>query len=98
MASTARMETDKRKLKYSNMETRLLELLAKGGPVTSEELVERYYDGNQPFAARHSVTSVMRTLIRKIEHNEENFIITKSAPSGPYPAQYQKLRKLVKQG
>lgn len=83
---------NKRKLKYSHMELKLLELLAKGSIVSSDELVEKVYDGNAPFAARHSVTAVMRSLIRKIEFNREPFTITKSKLNGPYPAQYRKVR------
>lgn len=96
MASTAaanKPTMDMRKLRYSPMERRLLKLLAKGKGLTSEDLVEGVYDGDAPFAARHSVNSVMRSLIRKVEHNKEDFIITKTAPNGPYPTEFKKISK-----
>jgi len=89
----ARTVTDK-KIKYSTMEIKLLGLLSKGAVISSDELVNKLYKvGEVPYYARESVTATLRTLMRKIEHNKEPFIITKTSPGGPYPTRYQKLKR-----
>lgn len=82
----------KKPVKYSPQESKLLDLLAHGNITTSDELAEQLYDGEQaPYHARSSVTSILRTLIDKIDHNKEPFIISKTRPSGPHATQYQKV-------
>lgn len=86
-------EANKR-VKYSNQEAKLLELLAKGDIISSEQLAERLYDGEQaPYHARSSVTAVLRVLIDKLDHNGEPFTISKTRQSGPYPTQYRKVQR-----
>jgi hypothetical protein len=83
--------------RYSPLETKLLTLLSEEKVITSKKLTEDLYSGNDiPFHAQSSVTSILRALIRKVEHNGESFIITKTRPIGPYPVQYQKVPKFKK--
>jgi hypothetical protein len=90
MASTVKRV--KSKVKYSTMETKLLGLLSR--EVTSDELIKKLYkDGEAPYYARESITSVLRALMRKVKHNNEPFIIIKTTPGGPYPASYRKENK-----
>ena len=94
MGSTKRTAAISRKVKYSKMETRVLDLLSKGSSVTSEELVKKLYVvGEAPYYARESVTSLLRALIKKLAHNGEPFTITKTQPGGPYPTSYRKQKR-----
>lgn len=83
------------KVSYSPTEERLLGLLpARGKPITSEELAEQLYEpGTAPFNARASVAAMMRTLMRKVEHNEEPFRVMQADRSGPVPMSYWKERR-----
>lgn len=91
MAST---KSDRPKVKYSPTELKLLGLLPKGGGlVTSLELVESLYNGKAPFNARQSIVGFMTSLIRKSDLNKEPYKITKTAPSGPHPTEYRKVKR-----
>ena len=80
------------KVAYSPTEEKLLGLLPpRGGPITSEELAEKLYPpGEAPFNARASVRAMMKNLIRKVEHNKEDFRIAQADRSGPNPMSYWK--------
>lgn len=81
------------RLRYSDKEAKLLVLLSKRA-MSSSELTQKLYDGEEiPHHARESVTSMLRSLIKKVEINNEPFIITKTAQRGPYPTQYKKVKK-----
>lgn len=91
MASTR--TTNNRKQGYSPKEQQLLDvlmpLLSNGKLLSSTELIKKLYaNGDAPYYAHQSVTALMSSLIRKVEHNAEPFIVTKSAAAGPYPISY----------
>ena len=81
------------KVRYSPQEIKLLKLLEKGNIITSDELAKKLYGDDAPYHARASVTSILRSLIGKIEHNGETFTITKTKQGGPYPTRYKKQPK-----
>lgn len=98
MGSTRTTSKPKRQ-GYSPKEQQLLSLLSTGKPLSSTELVERLYDnGDAPYYAHQSVNSLMRSLIKKVKHNSEPFIINKSAAAGPYPTNYSILERKGKKG
>lgn len=70
------------KYKYSPAEKELLELIpARGGRIDSNELTERYYASKKkkPYYGKIFVNSSMRTLMGKIEaNNEKKFKIFRS--------------------
>jgi len=80
---------------YSPTEKSLLALLPTGGKaISSEELVDRHYEGDdKPFNARQSIVTAMTNLIKKVEHNREPFRIVKAKRSGPYPMEYKKVKR-----
>lgn len=89
MASTA-----KSKVKYSKSETALLKMLARGRRISSVELTDRLYEnGNRPYHARHSMNTIMTSLIKKVEYNRESFKIVKSDPAGPHSMEYAKVER-----
>lgn len=96
MGYTRRVETVKlspRKVNYSPMEQRVIDLLSHGTVMTSEELVKKLYaDREVPYYARESVTTCLRALIKKLYHNKEDFTITKTQQGGPYPTSYRKAK------
>jgi hypothetical protein len=77
-------------ISYSPQERRALAALPPtGAKVTTSDLARAIYDGGTPpFHAAASVTSVLRTLIRKVEANREDFRIRKSKRIGPSEIQY----------
>lgn len=92
MASTSRNKI----MKYSKSETALLKLLPEGKRVSSMDLTDRFYTmlrKQRPFYARKSLTAIMTSLIRKVEHNREEFKIIKGAPIGPFPIKYIKVKR-----
>jgi len=69
------------KYKYSPAEEVLLKLIpARGKRIDSNELTERYYamKEKKPYYGKIFVNSSMRTLIEKIEANNERFKIFRS--------------------
>jgi len=83
------------KIEYSPTEKSLLDLLPPGGKaISSEELVDRHYSGDEkPFNARQSIVTTMTSLIKKVEHNREPYRIIKAKRSGPYPMEYKKVKR-----
>ena len=83
-----------KKVKYSNMESKLLGLLSFGTDLTIRELADKIYGaGEAPYYAKESVNSVLAALIRKIDHNKESFRIIKTPRAGPHPTVYKKQRR-----
>lgn len=83
-------------MKYSKSETTLLKLLPNGRSVSSIDLTDQFYTmirKRRPFYARKSLTAIMTSLIRKVEHNREAFKIMKGAPIGPFPIEYIKVKR-----
>lgn len=86
--------TQRSKVRYSPQEERLLLLLPDDGSlVSSAVLVNKLYGANRPFSAESSVTSTMAGLIRKLDHNGDKYMITKTPPRGPYPTEYAKVKR-----
>ena len=88
----ARMVTS-RKIKYSIMEMKLIELLSKGEATASDLIKKIYRDGEAPYFARESITSILRALIKKLDHNNETFTISKTRPGGPYETKYKRVKR-----
>jgi hypothetical protein len=78
---------DANKLKYSNSEQKLLDLIPRDGtPISTEELADKRYEGEKvPFNSRGIVLATLSQLIRKVDHNKENFKIRKGRRMGPIP-------------
>jgi hypothetical protein len=74
--------------KFSDRECQLMKLVRAAGNLSSVALIEKFYGGDTPFHGRQIVTGSMRELIRKIEHNHEEFSITASPRRGPHPIEY----------
>lgn len=77
-------------IRYSEGERRALDALrsAPERRLTTLELVERVYEGEPPFHARHSIAGTMRSLAAKAERNGERFLVKKSARAGSKPATF----------
>ena len=82
------------KVKYSPNGIKLLGFLPKGGkPIASAAVVSLLYGDPPPIHGRQSIVAAMATLIRKVELNREDYIITRTAPSGPNPTLYKKEKR-----
>jgi hypothetical protein len=81
------MEEAMEKRKYSNSEQKLLDLIPTDGtPISTEELADKRYEGEEvPFNSRGIVLATLSQLIRKVDHNKENFKIRKGRRMGPIP-------------
>lgn len=78
--------------KYTDNEDKLLRILRKkrGKFITTLEIVEqRYTEETRPVWARHSVVTVLNTLMKKVKKQGEDFTIEKSARKGPYPSAWR---------
>jgi hypothetical protein len=77
------------KMKYSNSEQKLLDLIPTDGtPISTEELAVKRYEGEKvPFNSRGIVLATLSQLIRKVDHNKENFKIRKGRRMGPIPSE-----------
>ena len=77
---------------YTPNESSLIKILQKrkGKPINTLEIVDIHYptDADRPHFARHSVVSVLNTLMEKVKKNKEEFRIYKSKRKGPYPSEY----------
>jgi hypothetical protein len=82
------MKEDK-KMKYSNSEQKLLNLIPTDGtPISTEELAIKRYEGEKvPFNSRGIVLATLSQLMRKVDHNKENFRIRKGRRMGPIPSE-----------
>ena len=82
MASTA-------KVKYSELEQRLLNLVPRNGDkISTPDLIAKFYGRSVPFNGRAIIGGMMRTIIRKSLHNKEPWKILKTPRSGPKPISY----------
>jgi hypothetical protein len=81
------MSKDNHKIKYSNSEQKILDLIPRDGtPISTEELAVRRYEGEKvPFNSRGIVLATLSQLMRKVDHNRENFRIRKGRRMGPIP-------------
>jgi hypothetical protein len=77
------------KLKYSDSEQKLLDLIPTDGrPITTEQLADKRYSKEEvPFNSRAIVLATLTQLMRKVDRNEENFRIRKGRRRGPMPSE-----------
>jgi hypothetical protein len=77
------------KLKYSDAEQKLLNLIPTNGKsITTEELAEKRYAREEvPFNSRAIVLATLSQLMRKVDNNKENFRIRKGKRRGPRPSE-----------
>ncbi len=79
-------------VRYSRTEQQLFKLLPQNGKrITTEELIERVYDGRKrarPLNPRQSMNSALTRLREKVLRNKEPFRIEKSELRGPHPAEW----------
>jgi hypothetical protein len=77
------------KMKYSSSEQKLLDLIPTDGTsISTEELADKRYEGEEvPFNSRGIVLATLSQLIRKVDHNKENFKIRKGRRMGPIPTE-----------
>lgn len=91
---------DHREIGYSPAEEKLLKILLghKTKAINSVELCEAFYDGNEqrPWHAHSGVNVAMRSLIRKVVHNQEEFVIERTGRRGPYPIEFRLVAKTKK--
>jgi hypothetical protein len=80
------------KIRYSPLETRILELIPKdGSKITTEEITNKVYrPGEAPFNDRATVLHGLNRLIAKSDENEEPWEIFKSKRRGSQPAYFWK--------
>jgi hypothetical protein len=79
-----------KKIRYSDLETRILELIPKNGvKISTIEITNRVYrPGEAPFNARQTVLHGLNRLILKSDENEEPWEIFKSKRRGSQPAYF----------
>jgi hypothetical protein len=79
---------EKFKMKYSDSEQRLLNLIPTDGrQITTEQLAaKRYAKEEVPFNSRAIVNATLTQLMRKVDINRENFKIRKGKRRGPAPS------------
>jgi hypothetical protein len=70
------------KVRYSKGEQKLFKLLSTR-KLSSTELVERYYNGNETFNSRKIMIGLLRSLGRKMAANRESFKLLSTDRSGP---------------
>jgi hypothetical protein len=87
-------------VEYSANEQRMLEFLisrASRREVSSSDIVEEWYDGvssaNRPYYGRQIVTGLIESLRKKLDHNSDKYVITKSRRSGPHPVRIRIARR-----
>jgi hypothetical protein len=74
---------------YSRMEQELINLLLNHrNGLDTKQLVQLYYKDAPPPSARHSLSTVMNNLIKKVRSRREAFSIHKSERAGPHPIVY----------
>jgi hypothetical protein len=80
---------EKLKIKYSDSEQRLLDLIPLNGTsITTEQLAEKRYANEEvPFNSRAIVNATLTQLMRKVDRNKENFKIRKGKRRGPMPSE-----------
>jgi hypothetical protein len=85
------------KLKYSESEQKLLNLIPKNGnTITTEELTKKRYRSEEiPFNSRAIIGATLTQLIRKVDRNKENFRIRKGRRRGPMPSEVWVERRKV---
>lgn len=74
------------RVNYSPTEQVVFDLLPFGqkNAINADDLIPRVYlPGERPFNAQGSVSAALRSLARKIEHNEEPFRLCRSQQAGP---------------
>lgn len=90
MAFTLRNKEEK-PVQYSDSELEIFRLLPKGGrKMSSKVLVAKKYEGavQPPLNAQKMITSIMTSLIKKVDMNSEEFRISRSKRSGPHPVEF----------
>lgn len=80
------------KIEYSPQEEKLLKVLRARKSADTAELSKLIYDDDVPFHSGPAITAAMRSLMRKVSYNKEDFKIEKTPRRGPYPIAYS-LRK-----
>jgi hypothetical protein len=85
------------KMKYSSTERRMLAMLSEH-PTSSDRLIDRWYkkESERPYNARGIVNAVIYSLIKKMNHNDEPFVIQRTPRSGPKPSSIWIARKKKK--
>jgi len=84
MMAKSRRKMDSTAVKYSPLEEQMLKLMLAGKSMTTTQLVDMHYSNSEkPYHARAIVRTTMSNLIRKVEHNKENFRIVKGPRQGP---------------
>jgi hypothetical protein len=80
---------EKLKIKYSDSERRLLDLIPLNGTaITTEQLAEKRYAHEEvPFNSRAIVNATLTQLMRKVDRNKENYKIRKGKRRGPMPSE-----------
>jgi hypothetical protein len=78
------------KIRYSNLELRILELIPKDGrKISTTELTGQVYKpGEAPISDRQTVLHAANRLIYKSDENEEPWEIFKSTPRGSQPVYF----------
>jgi len=74
--------------RYSASEQAMLDMLPlDGSRITTADMAARVYRGQHdlPMDLQNNLTTKLRRLIQKVDHNREDFIIKKSKQLGPYP-------------
>lgn len=80
---------EKFKIKYSDSEQKLLDLIpTNGSPITTKQLADKRYAAEDvPFNSSAIVLATLTQLMRKVDRNRENFRIRKGKRRGPRPSE-----------
>ena len=74
---------------YSPAEERLLKCIPSNGKrITTDQLTTlQYLHRQKPFNAESIVRATLRTLMSKVDYNQERYRIVKGPRRGPHPSQ-----------
>lgn len=83
------------RIRYNDTERKVFSIIAMDGEVNTTELVNKFYRRKtKPYHSREIMIGTIRSLMRKMQENEERWQIVKSKRTGPIPIKYT-LRKPV---
>ena len=78
---------DVERVKYSPRELEIFRIIPKdSSQISSSDIVDKYWRGklDKPYYYRIVVMDGLRSLIRKINHNKENFVVKTGPSRGPH--------------
>ena len=79
----------KRPIRFSAAEQRLVDIIGLGPPMSTTDLIARFYDGPPPLNAGPIIVGMMRSIIRKsLAMPDLPYVARKSIRRGPRPIEF----------